>query len=224
MIGTLVAIEATTVTVQRSGASELAAIPRGEVTRFEISTKESRKERGAGFGALVRLGVVAAVGFATGYRNCELPDAPDFMCFNRPLAAIVLGVPGAGLGAVLGLIFAPREKWEKSDPKDLQSSVIPSPGGNGVQGNSDSGYAAISADGRWVAFKSNASNLVAGGTYGVPDVFVHDRVRYDDDGERGTWGSPHAFTTRPCELAERSSVARIAARSASAVAGGRGPD
>src|SRR4030095_6986250 len=35
---------------------------------------------------------------------------------------------------------------------------------------------AISADGRFVAFDSNASNLVAGDSNGVRDIFVRDRV------------------------------------------------
>jgi WD40-like Beta Propeller Repeat len=49
----------------------------------------------------------------------------------------------------------------------------------GGQGNSQSwdGYPpAISADGRYVAFGSYASNLVAGDTNGWADVFVHDRL------------------------------------------------
>jgi Tol biopolymer transport system component len=36
--------------------------------------------------------------------------------------------------------------------------------------------ACMSADGRFVAFTSDATNLVAGDTNGCPDVFVHDRV------------------------------------------------
>lgn len=35
---------------------------------------------------------------------------------------------------------------------------------------------AISSDGRYVAFASNASNLVSGDTNGIPDVFVRDRL------------------------------------------------
>ena len=38
-----------------------------------------------------------------------------------------------------------------------------------------SGDAAISADGRFVAFESAATNLAAGDTNAAPDVFVHDR-------------------------------------------------
>jgi hypothetical protein len=43
--------------------------------------------------------------------------------------------------------------------------------GNGV---SDDSY--ISADGRFVTYRSTASNLVSGDTNGVMDVFVHDRL------------------------------------------------
>ena len=46
---------------------------------------------------------------------------------------------------------------------------------SGVQANSHSGAPSISADGRFVAFQSFASNLVAGDTNGTIDVFVHDR-------------------------------------------------
>jgi Tol biopolymer transport system component len=45
----------------------------------------------------------------------------------------------------------------------------------GVQGNDDSWAPAISADGRYVAFLSDASNLVPDDTNDSPDVFVRDR-------------------------------------------------
>jgi Tol biopolymer transport system component len=48
-------------------------------------------------------------------------------------------------------------------------------GAGGAQGNSHSFAPAVSADGRFVAFHSHASNLVAGDGNGVDDVFVHDR-------------------------------------------------
>ncbi len=47
---------------------------------------------------------------------------------------------------------------------------------NGVQGNGDSAYAGISADGRFVAFASRASNLVPGDTNIWQDTFVRDRL------------------------------------------------
>ena len=45
----------------------------------------------------------------------------------------------------------------------------------GAQGNDVSRAPAISDDGRFVAFWSNATNLVAGDTNGRPDIFVRDR-------------------------------------------------
>ncbi|MCB2188663.1 MAG: hypothetical protein KQJ78_19770 [Deltaproteobacteria bacterium] len=48
--------------------------------------------------------------------------------------------------------------------------------GGAEQGDALSAYAAISANGRWVAFQSNATNLVAGDTNGTSDVFLHDRA------------------------------------------------
>ncbi|MEW6573224.1 MAG: S-layer homology domain-containing protein, partial [Bacillota bacterium] len=46
---------------------------------------------------------------------------------------------------------------------------------SGVQANGDSYFPSISADGRYVSFSSDASNLVSGDTNKKADVFVHDR-------------------------------------------------
>jgi Tol biopolymer transport system component len=45
---------------------------------------------------------------------------------------------------------------------------------NGIEADDESGLPAISADGSIVAFASRATNLVAGDTNGVADIFVHD--------------------------------------------------
>jgi Tol biopolymer transport system component len=45
----------------------------------------------------------------------------------------------------------------------------------GAQGNASSDHPSISADGSYVAFHGGATNLVAGDTNGVNDVFVRDR-------------------------------------------------
>lgn len=47
--------------------------------------------------------------------------------------------------------------------------------GDGNQGNDASGISAISADGRFVAFGSTATNLIAGGNLPF-NIFVHDRL------------------------------------------------
>ncbi len=45
----------------------------------------------------------------------------------------------------------------------------------GAERNDVSDYTWISPGGRFVAFESNATNLVGGDTNGVQDIFVHDR-------------------------------------------------
>jgi Tol biopolymer transport system component len=66
----------------------------------------------------------------------------------------------------------------------------------GVEGNNASLSPSISADGRYVAFQSYATNLVPGDTNGYPDIFVRDRqsgltslVSIDSAGAQGNGGS-----------------------------------
>jgi len=63
---------------------------------------------------------------------------------------------------------------------------------SGGQANGSSFLPSVSADGRYVAFYSDASNLVSGDTNGEQDVFVHDRqtntttrVSVDSSGAQG---------------------------------------
>lgn len=67
---------------------------------------------------------------------------------------------------------------------------------NGTEGNQNSWWASISADGRFVAFGSWADNLVIGDTNACNDVFVHDRqtgettrVSVASDGTEGNGNS-----------------------------------
>jgi Tol biopolymer transport system component len=70
----------------------------------------------------------------------------------------------------------------------------------GVQGNGDSQWPSISADGRYVAFQSAATNLVPGDTNGMQDLFLRDRqsgtterVSVSSGGEQGnsdSWAPP----------------------------------
>jgi Tol biopolymer transport system component len=72
-------------------------------------------------------------------------------------------------------------------------------------GNGTSQYPSISADGRYVVFMSSATNLVAGDTNGVDDVFVRDfvlgtttRVSVDSAGAQAPQASGYpSFDTRP---------------------------
>src|SRR5437870_3874045 len=63
--------------------------------------------------------------------------------------------------------------WGRS--AGAQTTVRVSVASGGTEGDDASLGSALSADGRFVAFDSAATDLVAGDTNGVSDVFVHDR-------------------------------------------------
>jgi len=56
-------------------------------------------------------------------------------------------------------------------------TTVVSVNANGTQGNASSFLPSVSADGRYVAFESVATNLIANDTNGaVRDIFMHDRI------------------------------------------------
>jgi Tol biopolymer transport system component len=67
----------------------------------------------------------------------------------------------------------------------------------GLQGDLESYHSSISADGRFVAFWSNATNLVAGDTNAAADVFVRDRelgrTRRVSMSSEGVQGDSYSF-------------------------------
>ena len=79
----------------------------------------------------------------------------------------------AGMVLAFGSIFALGSAMPPAWAHGTTERVSVSSGG--AQGNGDSVGEAISAGGRFVAFGSDASNLVPGDTNGVGDVFLHVR-------------------------------------------------
>ena len=76
------------------------------------------------------------------------------------------------------------------------TTIRASVGPGGVLGIANSDDPAISADGRWVTFVSQANNLVVGDTNGREDIFVHDvqtgvttRVSVGPGGAEADWSS-----------------------------------
>src|SRR5688572_4209052 len=85
------------------------------------------------------------------------------------------GTAGAALGIALLVAACQPVKPAPIAPPVAPATERVSVGSGGSQGDGTSHASAISADGRYVAFASWASNLVAGDTNGSGDVFVRDR-------------------------------------------------
>jgi Tol biopolymer transport system component len=78
---------------------------------------------------------------------------------------------------------------------------------NGSQANNDSFSPSISVDGRFIAFTSRASNLVAGDTNNTIDTFLHDRD-FDADGNgNGIFDEPERIQTTRVSVASNGSQA-----------------
>ncbi len=100
------------------------------------------------------------------------------------------GFASATVGCVLLLLPVSRPQEALAQPARVSVAR------DGSVADRGSYQAAISGDGRYVAFRSNATNLVAGDTNGVSDVFVRDtrtgvteRVSVDTDGSEFNDGS-----------------------------------
>lgn len=123
--------------------------------------------RDLGTGSTSLVDVAADGGQADGYsRSPQLSAGGRFVVFSSWATNLV---PGDTNGR--GDVFV-RDLHEGSTERV-------SVGAGGVEGDadSDSKRPMLSADGRFVAFESRASNLVPGDTNGRPDVFVRDRWR-----------------------------------------------
>jgi hypothetical protein len=92
------------------------------------------------------------------------PSPPEFDMNGRRSLPSALRVAFA-TSVLASVAFA-----QTHDPRSLASADS-----NGIVGNGHSYSSAISVDGLWVAIESDATNLVAGDTNGVNDVFVRDR-------------------------------------------------
>jgi Tol biopolymer transport system component len=81
----------------------------------------------------------------------------------------------AGLTTAWLLFVVLLEGWLAPVAADPGLTTRVSVDSAGTQANSESADAALSADGRFVAFVSFAPNLVGGDTNDTCDIFVHDR-------------------------------------------------
>lgn len=141
----------------------------GETTRVDVATDGTPGNRGAGEPSISSDGRYVAF---YAYDTNLVPDDTNTCEFNTE--------PG-----LCPDVFV----HDRQTGETVRASVS----SDGTQGNDASQFGvSLSADGRYVAFESKASNLVSSDTNGTSDVFVHDlqmgetiRVSIASDGTQG---------------------------------------
>lgn len=76
--------------------------------------------------------------------------------------------------------FAAGTRFNNAIVRDIEAATtsLVSVSSDGMPGDDDSFVVSINADGRYVVFVSDASNLVANDTNGLRDVFLRDRLQH----------------------------------------------
>lgn len=134
--------------------------------------------------AIVQLGIIAVLASvpvaSSAQSTTRISVAPgglqaDWSSYNPSISADGRWVAFESIATnlVAGDTNAHQDVFVHDRTTGATTRVSVGPGG--IQGNGSSWQPSISADGRWVAFESYASNLVPGDTNWAGDVFVHDR-------------------------------------------------
>jgi hypothetical protein len=121
-----------------------------------------------------------------------------FVVFRTAATNLIQGVPAG----VPQLVIRDRDRdrngvYDEPGPNTFEI-VSAANGGNGVvPGNGPSATPEVSVDGRYIAFRSAASNLVPGDTNGVWDVFRRDRRARDTRRLNLRWPYPPGADESP---------------------------
>ncbi len=137
IVGSLVASDAEALTLQ-TAKGDLRRVPRADLRHLDVSRKPSRRGRGALIG--LAAGAVGGYIWAASTNpdgGCE-PEPYAFCIFGGPLftdeqsgamGAVALG----GIGAIVGALVAPGEKWERVPDSAVRVSLAPVRGGAAVR-------------------------------------------------------------------------------------------
>jgi Tol biopolymer transport system component len=144
-----------------SRATNLLAVPDANGSHYDIFVRD----RWGGTTEIVSQSTAGVQGNDDSYSPHISADGRFVVFVSRSTNLVATGdANGASFDVFL------RDRWNGTTELASVSSA-------GIQGNDESNYAAISADGRFVSFASKATNLVApDGNLFRFDVFVRDRL------------------------------------------------
>lgn len=123
VIGQLVAISDSTISLRHDANSGDVTVSRSRVQRLEVSHGSNRSKH-AVVGGLIGLGIGGVGGYWSG------DDCPNgsWLCFSREDTAVIGGIVGAAVGSLIGLLANPGERWREASVPRV--SVVPTGAGS----------------------------------------------------------------------------------------------
>jgi len=108
VIGPLVALRDSAISVRNDSTSSDVIVPLAQVERLEVS----HRDRGASArnGGLIGILIGGVLGYAAG-SDCK---AESFVCFDHTDTAMMGASAGAGLGLLLGYLAGGQERWRET--------------------------------------------------------------------------------------------------------------
>jgi Tol biopolymer transport system component len=123
-------------------------------------------------------GKLAAYGISGGLHIIDLAASVDRIIDNTGYSFNNLSFSGDG--RLLTCVRTPRSYATNQvylyDTQTGSATLVSASSPSGLPGNASSDSPQISRDGRFVAYRSAASDLVAGDNNGVPDIFLYDAL------------------------------------------------
>lgn len=118
VIGPLVALRDSAISVRSDSTSSDVIVPLAQVERLEVS----HVDRGASArnGGLIGILIGGVIGYAAG-GDCT---AESFICFDHTDTAMMGASAGAGLGLLLGYLAGGQERWRETT-MPLRVSITP---------------------------------------------------------------------------------------------------
>jgi hypothetical protein len=132
LVGTLVEQDGDTLLLAREkdAGAERLGIPLADVSRVEVSQGRHGRARGAKIGALIGLAAAVVIGVAGG----ESCSGDEMICFDHATTTAMGGVLTIPIGALVGAMVPPGEKWGPAPGRGLSvQPIVPRGGGVGVR-------------------------------------------------------------------------------------------
>ena len=135
--GSIVSIDESSLALQTKNGKTPLVVPLQAVSGLEVSRGRRSRGRWAGRGAAAGAGALAILGYATG-EDCPQSQDGYFaalagaLCTSHGEGAAIGFFLGAPLGALIGLMIPPGERWQRTSPDRVRVSIGPAPHGIGA--------------------------------------------------------------------------------------------